>query len=256
MEKKNILDRIKKARLQRFLTNCYSLNVVEQCKRVWDQGDEFVFSYEDHGIDRLAFFAKSWQTLDRLLAEVKEGQYCLEFMTKNPDEYSPEGFVLTAAMKRLANPDCGNVFDAGSSLLLYKDAAIVETAKEQDAGAINGLLWSTFHTQISHLLSEDELREKIKAGQITVHRNEDDHIDALLQAEVLPKKFYINQIVNRGERKVIHAILLDRLEKYTKAGGKYLYAWVEEHNIASLKFHGKYGMNHDGMWNMVYCSKR
>lgn len=256
MEKQSILERIKSARLQRLLTNCYSLNVVEHCQKVWTQGDEFLFSYEDHGINRLVFFAKSWQAVDRLLAEVKEGQYCLEFMAKSPEEYTPEGFVSIAALMRLANPDCCSVFDADSPLLQYKDAVRVEEAQEQDARLINELLWSTFDTRVSHLLPDDELSEKIKAGQITIHRDEDDHIDALLQAEVLPKKFYINQILNRGERKAIHAILLDRLEKYAKAGGKYLYAWVEEHNIASMKFHGKYGMKHDGMWDMVYCSKR
>ena len=72
----------------------------------------------------------------------------------------------------------------------------------------------------------------------------------------MPKKFYINQVVNQGERKTIHAILLNRLEAYTNAGGKYLYAWVEDKNTASLKFHEKYGMKHDGMWSMIYSIER
>ena len=72
----------------------------------------------------------------------------------------------------------------------------------------------------------------------------------------MPKKFYINQIVNKGKREIIHAILLNRLEEYIKAGGKYLYAWVEERNIASVKFHEKYGMKHDGMWSMSYSIER
>lgn len=54
----------------------------------------------------------------------------------------------------------------------------------------------------------------------------------MLQAEVMTKKFYINQVANKSEKHVIHAILLDRLEKYAEKGGKYLYAWVEEKNIA------------------------
>lgn len=41
-----------------------------------------------------------------------------------------------------------------------------------------------------------------------------------------------------------------------KAGGKYLYAWVEAFNVASVKFHEKYGMKHDGMWSMIYSIER
>ena len=132
----------------------------------------------------------------------------------------------------------------------------VEFANEQDAEEINKILWVTFHTEISHLLSDDELRDKIRDEQITVHRNKDNHIDALLQADIMPKKFYINQVVNKGEKKAVHAILLNRLEQYIGAGGKYLYAWVEDKNIASMKFHEKYGMKHDGMWSMIYKIER
>lgn len=203
------------------------------------------------------FFVKTWKAVDQLLDGISHGRYFLEFMTKNPGEYKLEKTHLTASMMRLANPNCHNVFDVDSQVLQYKGAVEIETAKEQDAEEINSILWSLFYTEISHLLSNDELREKIKDGLITVHRNADDnHIDALLQAEVMPKKFYINQIVNKGKREIIHAILLNRLEEYIKAGGKYLYAWVEERNIASVKFHEKYGMKHDGMWSMSYSIER
>ena len=47
-------------------------------------------------------------------------------------------------------------------------------------------------------------------------------------------------------------MLQNRLKPYVEQGGKYVYAWIEKNNIASLKFHSKYGLAHDGMWNMVY----
>ena len=43
-----------------------------------------------------------------------------------------------------------------------------------------------------------------------------------------------------------------KIYEYIESGGKYMYAWVEENNIASLKFHQKYGMRHDGMWDLIY----
>ncbi len=256
MDRQSIYEKVKKAKLLRFATNCYSMDTVRTCNKIWSRGDEFVFSYEDHGIQRLIFFAKEIYTIDSLFTELDGGQYFLEFMTKNPEEYVPDKSMKLASMMRYANADCRSVFESDSQVIQYKDAVSVESACEQDATEINRLLWSTFHTEISHLLSNDELIEKIKAGQLTIHRSLDEHIDALLQADVMPKKFYINQVINKGNREVIHAILLDRLEEYIKAGGKYLYAWVEDTNIASIKFHKKYGMKHDGMWSMIYRIER
>ena len=100
------------------------------------------------------------------------------------------------------------------------------------------------------MLFDDELAEIIKEKKVIIHK--DKQIDALLQIDVLPKKFYINQVINKADKCVIHAMLLSELSKYIQNGGQYIYSWVEENNIASMKFHQKYGMSHDGMWNIVY----
>ena len=251
-----IYEKVKNARKQRLLNNCYSMDVIEHSKELWENGDEFLLSYEDHGIKRLIYFAKDYDSVDRLLNLVKDGEYYLEFMTNNHTEYIPSESMRVGAMMRMANSDCSSVFEKGSLIVSYKDSAVIENATEKDTEEINRLLWTCFRTEISHLLSNKELCEKIQNGQFTVHRNTDGHIDALLQADVMPKKFYINQVVNQTEKNVIHAILLDRLEKYVSAGGRYLYAWVEDANVASLKFHEKYGMKHDGMWSMIYKLER
>ena len=253
MDKQIIFEKVKTARLQRFLNNCYSMDVVERCTNLWSSGDEFVLSYEDHGIQRLTFFAKSWESLNELLKQIEDGHRYLEFMTKDPEAFIPNGFSLTARMMRLANPDCRSVFEEDSPVLQYRDPTIRENAGTEDAKEINRILWNTFHTEISHLLTDEEVTERIR--QFTIHRG-NGLIDAVLQADVMPKKYYINQIVNKGEKKNIHALLLNGLEEYIAQGGKYLYAWVEDKNIASQKFHQKYGMTHDGMWNMLYCLEK
>lgn len=256
MDKELLYEKIKTARIQRFLTNCYSLDVIDHCVNTWEHGDDFIFSYEDHGIQRLIFFAKSWESVDQLLDKVEGDCFFLEFMTKDPNEYIPKNATLIAELKRLANPDCTSVFENDSLVLQYKDAAKFEIAREEDTKEINNILWTTFHTEISHLLYDKELCERIKNGQLTIHKNADNQIDAILQAEVMPKKFYINQIINKSTREIIHSILLYKLNEYIKANGKYLYAWVEKNNIPSLKFHQKYGMEHDGMWCMIYRLER
>ena len=253
MMEKKIIETVKNARLARLLNNCYSMDTIDKCIDFWIMGDSLLFAYEDHGIQRLTYFVKDWQTLNELIDQIDGGVYFLEFMTKDPEEYIPKKAEKTAALMRLANPDCRSVFDIDSLVLQYRDPVVGEQAKEKDAEEINQILWGTFHTEISHLLTDEEVRKRI--DQFSIHRAEKG-IDALLQADIMPKKFYINQVINHGEKKNIHAMLLTRLEEYVNNGGKYLYAWVEDKNTASQKFHAKYGMKHDGMWNMVYRLER
>lgn len=254
--KTEIFGRIKCARELGFITNCYSLDVVNHIHNIWKLGDDFVFSYMDHGILRLIYFVADWRNLDVILDEIDGEKYYLEFLTRNPDEYIPRNSKTMAKMKRLSNTDCRSVFASDSPVLIYKNAVPVQPAEVDDVKRINQILWDAFLPAISHLLNDDEIKQKIKCGHFFVHKNELGQIDALLQEDMLPKKYYINQIVNRAEKEVVHCLLLNRLEEYVNLGGRYLYAWVQDNNIASLKFHGKYGMKHDGMWSMIYSLER
>lgn len=248
-----IYEKYKAAMSLRLTNNCYDMSTLERANHVWSEKDDFMFSYEDHGIYRIVFFVRSLERLNNLLKQVESGKYYLEFMTKEPNRFVPEDAVLSASMMRIANPDCREI-RAGTKEIGNGDCG--ETATEADANEINGILWSIFRTEISHLLTDEELKEVIKKGHTRIHRDSDGKIDALLQADVMPKKFYINQIVNKGDRRNIHSILQKELAGYVANGGKYLYAWVEDSNIASLKFHEKYGMKHDGMWSMIYSIER
>lgn len=234
------------------MSNVYTLENVQRATGCWETDDGFAFSYEDHGISRLSFLAADRDALSRLLDEVPAGCHHLEIMTKDGEAVLP-GLRRVTRLKRLVNSDCRSVFD-DSTVLQYRDDAVGEAALPQDAHEINRLLWSVFRTEVSHLLWDDELEGRIRDGQISIHRG--NGIDAVLMADVMPRKFYINQIVNMGEKRNIHAMLLNRLWRFVEGGGRYLYAWVEEDNAASIKFHGKYGMKHDGMWNVLWLLER
>ena len=253
MDVNYLIEKIKKGRSLRFQSNCYSLEYIENSEKIWEMGDSFLFSYEDHGVKRLSFFIEKYEDLDQLLAKIDKGKYYIEIMTNNPEEYSNSQLRVVAKMQRMSNPDCRNIF-SDELLMGYKNDSITEIAKIDDTAEINSILWNTFNTEVSHLLTDEELKAVIENKQVFIHRS--DKIDAILQADIKPKKFYINQVINKAEKNVIHAIVLSQLEKYIKNGGKYLYAWVDETNIASVKFHKKYGMQHDGMWNIVYCLER
>ena len=145
-----------KARQQRLLNNCYSMEAAECCTSLWQKDENFLFSWEDHGVQRLTFFALDWRSLDDLLSLIDCGKYYLEFMTKDPEEYSPVGAKRNAAMMRLSNPDCRSVFETDSPVLIYRDHRIGEFPQKEDAKEINSLLWTTFRTEISHLLTDED----------------------------------------------------------------------------------------------------
>lgn len=244
-----IIEKALFARTHRFISNCYSFDVLKSAIGTYESDDSFIVISEDHGINRLYFFVKQTEDLASLFNRLDKGTYYIEYMTKQPDELVFESAQVIARLKRMINKDCRSVLD-DPLLAVYRNDSVGEYADAKDAHEINKLLWDTFHTEISHLLSDDELAEVIKEKKVIIHKAE--QIDALLQIDVMPKKFYINQVINRADKSVIHAMLLSELNIYIQNGGHYLYSWVEEDNIASMKFHQKYGMSHDGMWNVVY----
>ena len=292
MEKKEILADDIKAKIaelknskKRIYTNCYAENQISQAQCVWSSNNTIIFSYQDHGINRLLYYTFDFNDAAALLQGLDKQEYMLEFLTKDAKEnrelLEAQGWKRIGKLMRISNINCRNVFDNSKIVDFFKQSSFQDIRKKNyqgnfdffndnisgyfdtdvDAGQIavsgeeheiNQILWSVFDTRISHLLSDEEIKEAINRGEITIHRKQDGNIDAVLQTVVQPQKFYINQIYNCGQREIIHAMLLSRLKKYCDSGGKYLYAWVEEQNIASVRFHQKYGMKHDGMWNVVY----
>ena len=247
-----LTEKVLKARSMKFFSNLYALEMLDKASAMWELGDEFIIAVKDNSVNRLFFFVEEISHFSNLLNIIPSGEYFFEMMTKKENENVPEESNLVAKLMRMANKDCSSVFREESEVMKYRQEVYEEKASEADAEEINEILWNTFRPEVSHLLSEAELTKKIVEGSVTIHRNEHNKIDAILQADVTPKKFYINQIVNKTNREVIHTILLNRLERYVTNGGMYLYAWVESDNLASLKFHRKYGMEHDGMYNLVY----
>lgn len=252
MDVQLLLQKIKEKRGLCPLTNVYTLENLEHTRETWESEKGLAFAVEDHGINRLRFFAADKDELCELLKRVQTGKYYIEYLSKNGNDRIP-GLRRITRLMRLVNNDCRQIFD-NPTICLYRDDTLGELARPQDAHEINRLLWSVFQTEISHLLWDEELVQSIEKGQITIHRTE--KIDAVLIADVMPRKFYINQIVNKGEKRNIHAMLQSRLLRYAENGGKYVYAWVEENNAASMRFHEKYGMKHDGMWDLLWILER
>lgn len=238
------------------ISNIYSLAFADKVTESFMSDGAAAAAYDDQGVTRIVFCASAASELLGLISRFNGRELIAEITARAPEDCRALmhscGFEVLAELKRLSTPDCTVLPDG---VRQYFDASVGYFPEKSEAHEINKFLWETFDTRVSHLLSDVEISEIIEKGGITIHRNESGNIDALLQAEIQPKRFYINQIINRGERNIIHAMLQNRLKEYASGGGKYAYAWVETDNIASNRFHEKYGFKHDGLYNVVY-SKR
>lgn len=247
------------SKICRPMTNCYSMQIFDAAEELWNVEESFIFSYNDHGIHRLVYFAKDLQCLKELLKLPRNKQFCMDVMTKD-SEFMQNFFQdcncnLLAKMTRLVNADCRN-FVENSVVSKYRDDSLFFTATQRDVPEINKKLWAVFDSRISHLLNDDELMAFVKKENLYVHHNSLGVVDAVLQLDVMPKKFYINQVINESGTPVIHSMMIKALNCYVRQGGKYIYSWVDEKNVPSQKFHAKYGMIHDGMWNLVFTLER
>ena len=149
------------ARANKFISNCYSKEVIREATSVWKEKNSFIFSYLDHTINRLIFFVEEWEDINILTNKIEEGIFYMEIMTKNPDEYIPKGMNGVVKMLRFANPDINSIFKNDNPNLQYMNPQYGEIATVERTEEINKLLWSSFHTEISHLLYDDELKDNM-----------------------------------------------------------------------------------------------
>ena len=243
----------------RTISNVYSADIINHVASFYYNAEAVIMVSNDHGVARLYYYANKLMHIKEVLLQLPDSEYILEYMTKEPEDNSDilkcMGFKRLARMMRMSNRDYATVAD-NKAVTRYYDETIGIYPQTELASEINQVLWNVFDTRVSHLLTEEELKCSIENNEVLIHQNNAGKIDAVLQTVYNPRKFYINQIYNGAVKNVIHAMLQRRLKEYTAVGGKYVYAWVEYDNIASVKFHQKYGLQHDGMWNMVYVLKK
>lgn len=255
---KEAIEKLKKN--GRLVTNVYTANIINHSSVFLWNADAILLSYNDHGVNRLYYYAHKLDNIEGLIESLSEDEYVLEFMTKNAEDSSEVlqqlGFQCLAQMMRMSVRDVAVSVKNNNFASQYFDEAIGTFPGESLAQDINKVLWKVFDTRVSHLQDDDELKRSIEKREVLIHQNEEGSVDAVLQTIIQPQRFYINQVYNGADKSVIHSMMHQRLKEYIAAGGKYAYAWVDKNNIASVKFHQKYGLQHDGMWNMVYVLKR
>lgn len=252
-----IADKVKELKKTgiKVLSNCYiPLSRIVDTSEVYEANNTIVFTMkEDSGeFERVYFYTCDLKELSEVLGGVK-GHKVLEVVSKARDDFEASiiegGFTSKTKLKRVVNADINNYFN--NTMQDVVSTKEPEYAALSDAEEIYNMLWNTFDENISHLPTLDEIKGFIEDKQFVIVKSS-DRIVSLLQEIVEPRRYYVNQVINFGDKEDFHAMIKSSLNKYRQNGGKYTYAWVEEGNIASLKFFKKYGIVEDGLWTSVY----
>lgn len=232
--------------------------------RTWNvsfSGQSVLILNVDQGVNRLLFYTTDFEDFEKLLRTSldEEKEYVMEIVSKDRDLYREElgcaGFAMLAVMCRVSVKDISPLFMNANNISVMVNESIPVMAKSEDTDLLLHKLWDIFDTRISHLPDREELYRSIQNGEFCIYRDDDLQVRAFLQSVAAPKSFYINQVYNSARKAVIHSIMYTRLRQYYLNGGRYVYAWVEENNIASLKFHAKYGLQPDGLYTCVYSNQ-
>lgn len=204
---------------------------------------------DEPGVCRVRFFTTDLSDLAAALSR-ETRELTFDIVTRvsgeHDDAFSRIGVSKLARMQRMCCSDVSVYLSDHTNSHVDPIKASID-----DLPSIKATLWSIFDPRISHLQTDEEMERSIKAGEISILR-ENGCITSLLQAIVHPKRFYINQIYNSGPSEYIHSMLRKELASYCAHGGRHAYAWVQDSNIVSIRFHEKYGMKPDGLWTEIY----
>lgn len=240
-----------------YKTNSFHNFALEKSEREHDvlmSEDSLCVIIHEPSVDRLLFFTVNDLDLVEISNLLGEG-YVLDIVSKDSNLYADlltkMGFKQLTKLQRVANKDMMlSILASTREMVLDFDKSIV--AQVQHIEDIYNLLWNTFDTRISHLPDKEELERQIKSMEIRIIEDESGKIVTLYQVSVEPKSYYINQIINKGSKDSFHKMLIDDFKRYCDNGGRYVYAWVETENKASLGLFKKYGIVPDGLYTCVY----
>ena len=261
MRTKDLVERLNQIRAQAgpVYTNMYrSVASSPDCDWECEGAEQTVLLfYDEGGARRLQFLTADLGELKSMLLNIRH-PVTLDIISRGittlSDILNQGGFATIARMQRLANRDISSVFSSKSTIKNIYGTINSGGASEDDARQILDIFTRVFDTRISHLPSLDELKENIRQGEVVIHK-EAGRIHTILQRTVAPKRFYIHQVYNDGEKAWLHGIMLAEFKRYYAQGGRYVYAWVQDTNIASQKMHAKYGLVPDGLWDIVYTNQ-
>lgn len=223
----------------------------------YEEKNSITFVVNDNLVRRGYFYSSDYVELCDLLSECSKDTF-FEIITKKQDDnmekvLTDAGCQKYATFKRLSN---GRVSD-NLFLNIPMELANVniedygKLACQDDLEEIVNILYQIFDPRTSHISTKNEIVKLIELGNIIVEKANDEII-AFLVYKTEGRKFYINQVFNKGSKQIIHCILMNAILNSMKNGVNYIYSWIDEKNQRSIRFHERYGLKFDGLMDISY----
>lgn len=244
----------------KIITNYFTFNYNNKIINIYKDEKSIFFIIEDNMVFRGYFFSTDEDNLSLLLKKVKE-ECIVEILTKDePLKYDniflSSGFVFNSIFKRYSNDNLKLKLNESipNKLKNLEFRKYGKIATLDDVDLLHNKLYETFDHRTSHLPEKDEIANMILNNQIVIEKENNDVV-AFLIYKIEGCKYYVNQIYNSVNSEVIHSILYNSIIDSMKKNVNYAYAWIDENNIRSIKFHEKYGMRFDGLSSISYIKE-
>ena len=221
----------------------------------YETDKSMIITYWDGPVCRLLYFSCDANSLRENLSILPAGDYLMEKVNRvgfeSDIDFCSIGFQKVKALYRYTNNRINEFVVSDAPVLQYRNKVAYEQLDIHSFDSIKDILWTTFDPNVSHLPDDHTLEDQIRNGEF-VGIIKGDVLTALIQRRMDKLQFHIDQIINRGSKEGIHAMLLGEIDKFVSRGGKMISSWIEEDNIASLKFHEKYGLVKDRTYVYIF----
>ncbi len=219
-----------------------------------------VFCMEDVGIYRAYYYSSDPIELGKTLSKLPAGTI-IDIVDRDrvPDYpwISGTGFELYTTYIRFGRTltSYEEVVKqmADNPVDVFYDETYGQYPTMEDIPEIRTLIDNGFDPKTDHLFSNEQLKELIEEGAVTVERDSDG-IYCVFISRIFGKKYYANLIVNQGSADVSYSLEKKALLKAIKEHGvNYMYAWIDERNKKALKRAA--GFPEDNLFNHIYEKK-
>jgi hypothetical protein len=220
-----------------------------------------VFGYQDNLVYRVYFYSTEKEQLVNTLSTFPKSGV-IDVISKDQNVYKEiienSGYRKYAIFKRAINPrPNGLLVQNVSSYLMEKYSDDYgRLAKIKDLDDVYKTICCIFDPYTNHIDKKEEIGKLILNEQVFLERNR-NAITSLLVFKIEGQKFYINYVYNSPESKpeIIHSILIRTIKQAMVHGVNYIYCWIDESNERSIRFHKRYGLEFDGLLDLIYVKK-
>lgn len=256
--KEHILKKISLLRKNKvfFLSNIYQV-IEENILEMQETETTIAFLVQDRDVKRGYFATNKVEELPELIRKWPTGTG-IDFLSNKKDSnlahnLNEAGFEPYAVYLKAENAHIGETLGKMDQNK-YDFSACEEFLSPVDTGDVEEILhflYENFNPLTSHIETQEEMCNRIKRGDLVVHK-EQNRIVTVLTFDPKPKKLYMEHMLNRGESIFMHMLYYYILQREVKKGVISVDTWIREDNLRALNFVKRYGLEPGRLKNFVY----